>query len=119
VPALDYRRYGIFRLLQEAEINSEWTFNAFWHGPLRERLLKILRASEAPIHIVPAAPGVVMVVGVNGPGTYSQWATPNARLIALTLFCASICTGLLRAADCCENFRASFIMAVLLVDFPN
>jgi fused signal recognition particle receptor len=35
---------------------------------IREQLLEILRASETPIHTVPAPPAVVMVVGVNGAG---------------------------------------------------
>jgi fused signal recognition particle receptor len=35
---------------------------------IREQLLEILRASEAPIRVVTTAPAVVMVVGVNGSG---------------------------------------------------
>jgi fused signal recognition particle receptor len=35
---------------------------------IREQLLEILRASETPMHVVPAPPAVVMVVGVNGAG---------------------------------------------------
>ena len=35
---------------------------------IREQLLEELRASETPIRVVPAAPAVVMVVGVNGAG---------------------------------------------------
>ncbi len=37
-------------------------------GLIREQLLEILRASEAPLHVVSSPPAVVMVVGVNGAG---------------------------------------------------
>lgn len=37
-------------------------------GLIREQLSEILRASEAPVHIVSKPPAVVMVVGVNGAG---------------------------------------------------
>ncbi|HWE00026.1 MAG TPA: signal recognition particle-docking protein FtsY [Bryobacteraceae bacterium] len=37
-------------------------------GLIREQLLEVLRASEAPIRIVHTPPAVVMVVGVNGAG---------------------------------------------------
>jgi fused signal recognition particle receptor len=35
---------------------------------IREQLLEILRASEAPVRLVASPPAVVMVVGVNGAG---------------------------------------------------
>ena len=35
---------------------------------IREQLLEVLRASEAPVHVVRTPPAVVMLVGINGAG---------------------------------------------------